>query len=52
MPWYLLSGGTPYYSPSPRSDLGPEIPEPGSEPEKKAEPTPAPAPKPEKAGKK
>ncbi|MHB9054247.1 MAG: hypothetical protein ACYC5F_09745 [Thermoleophilia bacterium] len=33
MPWYLLKSGTPFFSETPRTDLGPEIPEPGSEPE-------------------
>lgn len=33
MPWYRLSSGTPYFSATPRTDLGPEVPAPGSEPE-------------------
>jgi hypothetical protein len=32
MPWYRLKSGAPYFSATPRTDLGPEIPEPGSEP--------------------
>lgn len=26
--WYMLSGDTPFFSPTPRTDLGPEIPAP------------------------